>query len=134
MIREEIPAALGGERLDRVVALLTDISRSDAATLVADGGAQIDGVVSLSGKVRVTVGQIVEIDVERIPRRLLPVGDADIAINIVHVDDDVIVLDKPAGLVVHPGHGHPDGTLVNAMLARFPEIADVGDPLRPGIV
>ncbi|MCU1365092.1 MAG: rluD, partial [Ilumatobacteraceae bacterium] len=42
--------------------------------------------------------------------------------------------DKPAGLVVHPGHGHPDGTLVNAMLARFPEIADVGDPLRPGIV
>ncbi|MCU1397044.1 MAG: rluD [Acidimicrobiales bacterium] len=134
MIREEIPAALGGERLDRVVALLTDISRSDAAALVADGGAQVDGVVSLSGKVRVTVGQIIEVDVERIPQRLLPVGDANIAVTIVHADDDVIVVDKPAGLVVHPGHGHPDGTLVNAMLARFPEIADVGDPLRPGIV
>ena len=134
MIREEIPAALGGERLDRVVALLTDISRSDAAALVADGGAQIDGVVSLSGKVRVALGQVIEIDVDRIPQRPLPSGDPDIAITIVHADDDVIVVDKPAGLVVHPGQGHPDGTLVNAMLARFPEIAGVGDPLRPGIV
>ena len=134
MIREEIPAALANERLDRIVSLLTDISRSDAATLVSDGGAMIEGVVSLSGKIRVGLGQIVEVDPGKIPRRQLPVGDATIAITIVHADDDVIVIDKPAGLVVHPGHGHPDGTLVNAVLARYPEVADVGDPMRPGIV
>ena len=75
MIREEIPAALGGERLDWIVALLTDISRSDAAIVVADGGAMIDGAVSTSGKVRVTVGQVVEIDTAKIPQRQLPVGD-----------------------------------------------------------
>jgi len=134
MIREEIPAALGGERLDRIVSLLTDISRSDAAAVVADGGAMIDGAVSTSGKVRVAVGQVVEIDTAKIPQRQLPVADASISIDIVHVDNDVIVVDKPAGLVVHPGHGHPDGTLVNAVLAVYPDIADVGDPMRPGIV
>ena len=134
MIREEIPAALAGERLDRIVSLLTDISRSDAAAVVADGGAIVDGVVSSSGKVRVALGQVVEIDTEKIPQRQLPLPDASIAIDIAHADDDVIVVDKPAGLVVHPGHGHPDGTLVNAILARYPEVANVGDPLRPGIV
>ena len=134
MIREEIPAALGGERLDRIVSLLTDISRSDAAIVVADGGAMIDGAVSTSGKVRVAVGQIVEIDTAKIPQRQLPVADNSIEIEVVYADDDVIVVDKPAGLVVHPGHGHPDGTLVNAVLARYPDVAAVGDPMRPGIV
>ena len=51
-----------------------------------------------------------------------------------HEDDDVIVVAKPAGLVVHPGAGHPAGTLVNGLLARYPELRDVGDPHRPGIV
>ena len=51
-----------------------------------------------------------------------------------HEDADLVVVAKPAGLVVHPGAGHPDGTLVNGLLARYPEIAAVGDPARPGIV
>ena len=55
-------------------------------------------------------------------------------IDVRYDDDDVIVVAKPAGLVVHPGAGHTRGTLVNGLLARFPEIAGVGDPLRPGIV
>ncbi len=134
MIREEIPQALAGERLDRIVSLLTDASRSDAATLVAGGGALVDGQPALRGKVRVTLGQIVEIDPGMLPQKELPVGDATIDLPIVFADNDVLVIDKPAGLVVHPGHGHPDGTLVNALLARYPEIAAVGDPMRPGIV
>jgi 23S rRNA pseudouridine1911/1915/1917 synthase len=134
VIREEIPPALGGERLDRIVSLLTDISRSDAAALVAAGGASVDGTVTASGKVRVGTGQIVEIDPGAIPRVELPAADPTIEVVVVHVDDHVIVVDKPAGLVVHPGHGHPDGTLVNALLARYPEVAGVGDPMRPGIV
>jgi 23S rRNA pseudouridine1911/1915/1917 synthase len=64
----------------------------------------------------------------------LPVGDPSVEVIVRHADDDVIVVAKSAGLVVHPGAGHPDGTLVNGLLARFPEIAGVGDPARPGIV
>ena len=134
MIHEEIPAALAGERLDRIVALLTDASRSDAAALVAAGGARLDGVEATSGKQRVALGQTVEIDPAMLPQRHAPLADSSIALPIVFADDDVIVVDKPAGLVVHPGHGHPDGTLVNAVLALYPEVADVGEPMRPGIV
>ncbi|MEO7398399.1 MAG: RluA family pseudouridine synthase [Ilumatobacteraceae bacterium] len=134
MIREEIPPALVGERLDRIVALLADASRSDAAALVAAGGARLGGELAVSGKVRVTLGQVVEIDVDKLPQRAPPLSDDAIEVPVLHSDDDIIVVDKPAGLVVHPGHGHPDGTLVNAMLARFPDMANVGDPLRPGIV
>lgn len=134
MIREEIPAALVGERLDRIVALLTDASRSDAASLVAHGGAFLDGVVALSGKVRVSLGQVVEVDPAQLPVPTLPVGDPSIELPVLYADADVVIVDKPPGLVVHPGHGHPDGTLVNAVLARFPDLAQVGDPLRPGIV
>jgi len=63
-----------------------------------------------------------------------PEPDPSITLVIRYEDDDLAVLAKPAGLVVHPGAGHPDGTLVNALLARYPEVADVGDPARPGIV
>ncbi len=134
MIREEIPAALAGERLDRIVALLTDASRSDAAALVASGGASLDGVVTTSGKLRVTLAQVVEIDPALLPQQQVPVADSTIDFQVAFVDDDVIVVDKPAGLVVHPGHGHPAGTLVNAVLARYPDVAGIGDPMRPGIV
>jgi 23S rRNA pseudouridine1911/1915/1917 synthase len=57
-----------------------------------------------------------------------------VEVPIVHVDDAVLVVDKPAGLVVHPGAGHRDGTLVAGVLARFPDVAAVGDPARPGLV
>jgi 23S rRNA pseudouridine1911/1915/1917 synthase len=63
-----------------------------------------------------------------------PQPDPTISIEVRHEDPDLVVLAKPAGLVVHPGAGHPDGTLVNGLLARYPELADVGDPARPGIV
>ena len=59
---------------------------------------------------------------------------ATVEVDVVHEDADVLVVDKPAGLVVHPGAGNTAGTLVHGLLARFPEIADVGDPARPGIV
>ncbi len=133
-IDEVIPAALAGERLDRVVALVTGASRADAAVLVNAGGAMVDGVVATSGKARLTEGQHLVVDPSKLPQPLLPQPDEDVAFTVVHVDDHVIVIDKPAGLVVHPGAGTPDGTLVNGLLAHFPEIADVGQPERPGIV
>jgi 23S rRNA pseudouridine1911/1915/1917 synthase len=134
LIDEVIPAALAGERLDRVVALVTGASRADASVLVAAGGATVDGAVAMSGKVRLTLGQHVVVDPAKLPQPVLPQPDPSVEFTVVHVDDDVIVIDKPAGLVVHPGAGTPDGTLVNGLLARFPEIASVGQPERPGIV
>lgn len=134
MIEEEIPAALAGERLDRIVSLITDCSRSDAAVLVAAGGASIDGEVHTVGKVRVREGQLVAVDPALLPITAPPAADPSVVFTLVHVDEHLIVIDKPAGLVVHPGAGHLDGTLVNGLLAQFPEIASVGEPHRPGIV
>ncbi len=134
MIAEAVPAALAGERLDRIVALLADISRSAAAAAVSAGGVRVDGGVASSGKVRLAEGVVVEVDPSAIPRAALPSGDPAVEFAIVHVDADVIVVDKPPGLVVHPGAGNPEHTLVNGLLHRFPELAVVGDPTRPGIV
>lgn len=135
MISETVPAALAGERLDRVVALIGDLSRADAAATIAAGGVRVDGLPAAAGKVRLEEGQLVEVDPAAVPVPALPTADASVVFDVVHEDDDVIVVDKPAGLVVHPGAGNREGTLVNGLLARYPEIAGVGgDPIRPGIV
>ena len=134
MIHEEIPPALAGERLDRIVALVTEASRADAATLVTMGGVLVDGTVITSGKQRLQLGQIIDVDESRLPTTDLPVADASVKYIVVYDDEHVIVVDKPAGLVVHPGAGNPTGTLVNGLLTRYPELAEIGEPHRPGIV
>lgn len=134
MIVEVVPPALAGERLDRIVALALDVSRSVATAVIAGGGVEVDDAPSTSGKVRLAEGQTVSIDPDAVPVEEPPGPDPSVVFDVVHVDDDVIVIDKPPGLVVHPGAGNPDGTLVNGLLARFPDIAAVGDPGRPGIV
>jgi len=130
----EVPRALDGERLDRVVSLLWGLPRSDVANLVAEGRVRVGGEAAAVRGRRVVTGQTLEVDVpEHEPRRQL-VADATVAVPVVAVDDHVVVVDKPAGLVVHPGAGHPSGTLVHGLLARWPDIAGAGDPARPGIV
>jgi 23S rRNA pseudouridine1911/1915/1917 synthase len=134
MIVETVPAALAGERLDRIVALMLDVSRSVAAAVIEAGGARVDDAVCTTGKLRLDEGQAIEVDPSAVPVAGLPAAEPGIEFGVIHVDDAVIVVDKPAGLVVHPGAGNPDGTLVNGLLARFPDIAGVGEPHRPGIV
>ena len=134
MISETVPAALGGERLDRVVALLADVSRAGAGAAIEAGGVRVDGEVATAGKVRLAAGQVVDVDPAALPTTTLPVGDPSVQFAVVHDDDAVVVVDKPAGLVVHPGAGNHEGTLVNGLLARYPDLAGVGDPARPGIV
>jgi 23S rRNA pseudouridine1911/1915/1917 synthase len=134
VIVEHIPAALAGERLDRVVALIADVSRSVAVAVIDAGGVRVDGEAAPSGKVRLTEGAEVVIDPDALPRREPPAADGAVEFGVVHVDDTFVVVDKPAGLVVHPGSGNPAGTLVNGLLHRFPDVATVGDPDRPGIV
>ena len=133
-VEETIPAALDGERLDRIVALIADISRSEARQLIEAGGATVDGVAAPSGKVRLAEGQTVGVDLSKVPEEQFPRADSSVEVPVVHEDGDVIVVNKPVGLVVHPAAGHGTGTLVNGLLARYPEIAAVGQPIRPGIV
>jgi 23S rRNA pseudouridine1911/1915/1917 synthase len=134
IIDETIPAALAGERLDRLVALVSGASRADAAVLVAAGGASVDGDVCLTGKLRLTEGQHLVVDLDRLPQPLTPQPDPSVLIDVVYEDAHILVIDKAAGLVVHPGAGNPDKTLVNGLLARFPDIEHVGQAGRPGIV
>lgn len=135
MIIEAVPSALAGQRLDRIVALIGDVSRAEAAATIAAGGVRVDGVSASSGKVRLQEGQVVEVDPAAIPEPPLPAADATVEFGVVYEDRDVIVIDKPPGLVVHPGAGNMDGTLVSGLLARYPDVDGVGgDPIRPGIV
>jgi len=129
-----IPEALAGERIDRIVAMITGCSRAEAADAISAGQVRLDRTVTTTRSVRVQQGQVVEIDQD--PRRPdeLPQPDPSVPLAIVHVDDQVIVIDKAAGQVVHPGAGHSDSTVVSGLLARFPELVDVGEPHRPGIV
>ena len=69
-----------------------------------------------------------------LPKKQLPLPEPNLAVEIVYEDADVFVINKHAGIVVHPGAGNPTGTLVNAILAKYPEVANVGDPFRPGVV
>jgi 23S rRNA pseudouridine1911/1915/1917 synthase len=126
-----VPDALAGERVDRVVAMLTGWSRSEVQALVEGGDVLVGGAaVGKSRKLR--AGEVVE--VVGAPPESAPPGPEPIAVDVRYEDPDVLVISKPAGLVVHPGAGHADGTLVNGLLFRFPDIAGVGDPARPGIV
>ena len=131
---EPLPDALDGERLDRVVAMLCDLPRSVAAELVDAGEVRVDGEVRTRRSTRVHDGEVVSLTVPPAAPDVVLAGDPSVAFDVVHEDDHVLVIDKPAGLVVHPGAGHPTGTLVHGLLARYPDIAGVGEELRPGIV
>lgn len=130
---EEVPEALDGQRIDRVVAMVAGCSRSEASAWIDEQRVCLDGEVVASRSTHVVAGQEVAIEPPPAPDDR-PMADSTVDVPVVAADDDVIVVDKPAGLVVHPGAGHADGTMVNGLLALFPEIAAVGDPARPGIV
>lgn len=94
----------------------------------------IDGGVQTKASTKLSAGQVVTMLSDPIVQAPAVLGDSTVVFGVVQEDPSVIVVDKPAGLVVHPAPGHPDRTLCNGLLARFPEVANVGDRARPGIV
>jgi len=126
-----VPASLAGERVDRAVALITGWSRRAVAELIADGDVLVDGR-PVTRSLRLAGGETVE--VLTAPEVSTPPTAEPVELEVRHEDPDVVIVAKPAGLVVHPGAGHEHGTLVHGLLHRYPEIADVGDRARPGIV
>jgi len=127
----EVPSVLAGERVDRALATLTGWTRAEVSRLCDAGDVLVAGRPVAKSR-RLVVGELVEVLAE--PVAPTPPGPEPVPLDVRYVDDDVIVVAKPAGLVVHPGAGHAGGTLVNGLLAEFPEIVDVGDRDRPGIV
>ncbi|MBC7265087.1 MAG: RluA family pseudouridine synthase [Chloroflexi bacterium] len=129
---EKLFVTEGGVRLDRYLAKkLPDLSRSYLQRLIEDGLVTVDGRAVRSSH-RVRAGEHVLVRVP--PPAPLEAQPEPIPLDIIYEDADLIVVNKPAGMVVHPAHGHESGTLVNAILAHCPDLAGIGGALRPGIV
>jgi 23S rRNA pseudouridine1911/1915/1917 synthase len=134
--REEFVAADAdaGDRLDRLLAArIADLSRTRVKSLILAGEVSIGGRTIRDPGHRVNANETVAIVIPE-PEPAVPQGEA-IALNIVYEDDEIIVIDKPKGLVVHPAAGHASGTLVNALIAHCgTSLSGIGGVRRPGIV
>lgn len=122
-----------GERLDKVLAsLMPEVSRARLQKLIEDGSVEVNGTVVTKVRQKVTDGdEIALLEEPRIDEALAFAPQEGIDFDVVYEDEAVIVVAKPAGLVVHPGAGNPDRTLLNGLLWRYPELANVP---RAGIV
>ncbi|WP_419917554.1 RluA family pseudouridine synthase [Candidatus Poriferisocius sp.] len=129
-----VSSVLAGERLDRVVALVWECSRAEAARLIGGRKVVVNGAPAVVRSQRLAAGDRVVLAEAPVTGYPAPEPDPSVALEVVHADEQVIVVNKPADLVVHPGSGNSSGTLVNGLLAGFPEITGVGEPERPGIV
>jgi len=133
-----VPAALEGERVDKTVSLVVGVSRSTAMVLVEQGRVHVNGRQVRVRSRTLTEGDTLTVELPDL-ESTVPLPDPGVLFSVVHEDEDLIVVDKPAGLVVHAGAGHRSGTLVSGLLARYPELAEipdaeVGETQRPGIV
>jgi len=123
----------GEERLDHfLVECLPEFSRSRLQGLIKDGFVLVDGLPAK--KAGQMLGPDAEVEVRIPPSAPSELVGEDIPLNIVFENDDVLVVDKPAGMVVHPAAGHVTGTLVHAVLGYDPEIEGIGGEERPGVV
>jgi len=126
-----VDAEHAGERLDRALAALAGVARAQAQRWIEDARVRVNGV-SARASLKLAAGDRVQADPpETAPSEL---AAEPIALTLLYEDDALAVIDKPAGLVVHPAPGHPAGTLVNALLHHVRDLAGVGGVARPGIV
>ncbi len=122
-----------GERLDRFIeSYLKNLTRSRIKTLIEEGWVTVQGEKARKGGQKVRTGDVVEVIIP--PPRTLELVPLEMELSILYEDPHLLVLDKPAGLVVHPAPGHEDDTLVNALLAHCGDLKGIGRVERPGIV
>ncbi len=128
----QLVADTAGVRLDRFVGEnCPGLSRTHAQKLIAEGFITVNGQAAKAGH-RLDAGDKIAVIIP--PEPPPSMSPEAIPLSIIYEDDDVLVVDKPAGMTVHPAPGHPGHTLANAVLARFPELGDEDNTLRPGIV
>ena len=119
-------------RLDQMISCdIETYSRSSARELIKKGLVKVDGKIG-KPSTRVAIGQQIIANIPEYQKTSLQ--PQKIELTVIYEDESLIVIDKPAGLSVHPGPGHPDGTLINAVMALCPDITGVGEENRPGIV
>lgn len=131
---DSVPADLAGMRLDRALTVLwPEHARNRWQTLIADGAVRVNDRTHTSASVKLRGGERID---AAVPPPADPIPAAQhIPLSVLYEDDHLIVVDKPAGLVVHPAPGHPDRTLVNALIAHCGEsLQGIGGVQRPGIV
>lgn len=127
------PEAEGGVRLDVFLAdRIEGLSRAQVRKAIDAGGVRVGSFARKAGY-KLKTGDRVHVEYE-IPEPEGPLAPQNIPLKIIYQDPDVIVIDKPPHLVVHPGPGHPSGTLVNALIYQFPEVSIIGCEDRPGLV
>ena len=129
--RLEFTASSPGERLDKYLAEQCQISRSYAQKLINEGQVEVNGHAAKASQ-KLNAGDKVVANIP--PPSPISLTPEAIPLKVIYEDNDLIVIDKPAGLVVHPAAGHRSGTLVNAILARCPDLGTINGTIRPGIV
>jgi 23S rRNA pseudouridine1911/1915/1917 synthase len=129
---ENLLVDASGIRLDKYLAVkYPELSRSAIQKLIRQGSVLVDGLGARVSQ-ELHIGNTIQITFP--PQENKSLSPEPIPLKIIYEDNDLIVLDKPAGLTVHPAPGHTSHTLVNALLAHCPSMAGFGDPMRPGIV
>ena len=132
--RQKLTSASGdsGRRLDLFLAQrLPELSRTRIQELIRQGNVRVDGSTAKTSH-RISAGETIEFEI--LPRPALVAAPEDLPLELLLVDEDFVVVNKPAGMVVHAGAGHARGTLVNALLHRLGKLSGAGGALRPGIV
>ncbi|MDE0180909.1 MAG: RluA family pseudouridine synthase [Caldilineaceae bacterium] len=128
-----VPASAAGQRLDRwLTEQFQDSSRSAVKRWIADGLVQVNG--ERPAKAGLALEAAAQVEVVQLPPQDTTLQPQQIPLDIIYEDNDLLVIDKQAGLVVHPGPGHAADTLVNAVLHHCPELEGIGGERRPGIV
>jgi 23S rRNA pseudouridine1911/1915/1917 synthase len=130
-IREFSVEADSNVRLDLFVALRADLSRTQAATLIALGHVLVNGRRERASY-RPEIGEVVRVEIPKVEKRTI--SGEDIPLTVVYEDESLLVVDKPAGMVVHPAPGNWTGTMVNALLGRGGGLSGEGEPERAGLV
>lgn len=127
-----VPDEDTGKRLDVYLTENTEITRSRAEKLIRDGQARVDGVVIFKPGFSIRSGQRVLLEIPEI--KDVELKPQDLPIRIVYQDEDLAVVFKPSGMVVHPAAGNPDGTMVNGLMMKLDGLSGIGGEMRPGIV
>lgn len=121
-----------GQRLDVFLSDKTELTRSRIGKLIQEGQATIDGRSVSKPGTPVKAGQWVELNIPEV--KSVELTPQDLPISVIYQDDDLAVVFKPSGMVVHPAAGNPDGTMVNALMMKLDGLSGIGGEMRPGIV
>ena len=132
IIERVVSAEREGERLDVFAAEAAEVTRSRAGALIREGRVRVDGACQAKAGFKLKPGMAVRVEIP--PAAPAKVGAEDIDLSILYQDDDLAVVFKPSGMVVHPAAGNESGTLVNALLKHLDNLSGIGGEIRPGIV